>query len=47
MDPVPDPARTISRSTLKLAAIFFMLLNHIAWIFLPEDTFVCDLLTGI
>ena len=24
-----------------------MLLNHIAWIFLPEDTFVCDLLTGI
>ena len=24
-----------------------MLLNHIAGIFLPEDTFVCDLLTGI
>ena len=47
MDPVPDPVRTISRNTLKLAAIFFMLLNHIAWIFLPEDTFVCDLLTGI
>lgn len=47
MDPVPDPVRTISRNTLKLAAIFFMLLNHIAWIFLPEGTFVCDLLTGI
>ena len=47
MDPVPDPARTISRSTLKLAAIFFMLLNHIACIFLPESSLVRDLLIGL
>ena len=46
MDPVPDPIRTISRSTLKFAGLFFMLLNHIAWIFLPEGSLARDLLTG-
>ena len=47
MDAVPGPARTLSRRTLKLAALFFMLLNHIAWIFLPEDSLACGLLTGL
>ena len=47
MDPVPDPIRTISRSTLKFAGLFFMLLNHIAWIFLPEGSLARNLLTGL
>ena len=47
MDPVSDPKRNLSRSQLKLIAIFFMFLNHFSEIFLPKGTLAADLLTGI
>ena len=47
MDSVPDPKRSLSRNQLKLIALLFMFLNHFAVIFLPEDSFISDLLIGI
>ena len=40
-----DPS--LSRAQLKTAAVFTMALNHFAAVFLPEDSLVFALLTGI
>ena len=37
----------LTRDTIKYLAIFTMLLNHIANIFLPENTILCEVLVDI
>lgn len=46
--PVPGPGRdkSLSRDAVKAIAMLFMLLNHIALIFLPSGTWLCEVFTA-
>ena len=39
--------RFLSRDAIKLIAMLTMLLNHIATVFLPSGTFLCELFTDV